>query len=68
VQEAMNNVVVANNQKIAAVDFATATEPRPTAKSGLRLSRLKVKDRRLFYRPKAIGSLKSWWRKVKPRP
>ncbi len=28
VQEAMNNVVIANNQKIAAVDFATATETR----------------------------------------
>jgi len=28
VQEAMNNVVVANNQKIAAVDFATATETK----------------------------------------
>ncbi len=28
VQDAMNNVVVANNQKIAAVDFATATETK----------------------------------------
>jgi regulator of protease activity HflC (stomatin/prohibitin superfamily) len=28
VQEAMNNVVVANNQKTAAVDFATATETK----------------------------------------
>jgi len=28
VQEAMNNVVVANNQKVAAVDFATATETK----------------------------------------
>jgi regulator of protease activity HflC (stomatin/prohibitin superfamily) len=28
VQEAMNNVVVANNQKIAAIDFATATETK----------------------------------------
>ena len=28
VQQAMNNVVVANNQKIAAVDFATATETK----------------------------------------
>jgi regulator of protease activity HflC (stomatin/prohibitin superfamily) len=28
VQEAMNNVVIANNQKIAAVDFATATETK----------------------------------------
>ncbi len=28
VQDAMNNVVVANNQKVAAVDFATATETK----------------------------------------
>ncbi len=28
VQEAMNNVVIASNQKIAAVDFATATETK----------------------------------------
>ena len=28
VQDAMNNVVVANNQKIAAIDFATATETK----------------------------------------
>ena len=28
VQDAMNNVVIANNQKIAAVDFATATETK----------------------------------------
>ena len=28
VQKAMNNVVVANNQKVAAVDFATATETK----------------------------------------
>jgi len=28
VQDAMNNVVVANNQKVAAIDFATATETK----------------------------------------
>jgi len=28
VQDAMNNVVIANNQKVAAVDFATATETK----------------------------------------
>ena len=41
VQEAMNNVVVANNKKIAAIDFATATE---TEADGLRRAAIKKAD------------------------
>jgi len=41
VQEAMNNVVVANNKKIAAVDFATATE---TEADGVRRAAIKKAD------------------------
>jgi regulator of protease activity HflC (stomatin/prohibitin superfamily) len=41
VQTAMNNVVVANNTKIAAVDFATATE---TKADGERRAAIKVAD------------------------
>jgi regulator of protease activity HflC (stomatin/prohibitin superfamily) len=37
VQEAMNNVVVANNQKIAAVDFATATETKADGEKRARI-------------------------------
>jgi len=41
VQEAMNNVVVANNKKIAAIDFATATE---TEADGVRRAVIKKAD------------------------
>jgi regulator of protease activity HflC (stomatin/prohibitin superfamily) len=41
VQEAMNNVVVANNKKIAAIDFATATE---TEADGVRRAAIKKAD------------------------
>jgi len=41
VQEAMNNVVVANNKKIAAIDFATATE---TEADGVRRAAIKRAD------------------------
>jgi regulator of protease activity HflC (stomatin/prohibitin superfamily) len=41
VQEAMNNVVVANNKKIAAIDFATATE---TEADGVRRAAVKKAD------------------------
>ena len=41
VQKAMNNVVVANNQKVAAVDFATATE---TKADGERRATVKVAE------------------------
>jgi len=41
VQDAMNNVVVANNKKIAAIDFATATE---TEADGVRRAAIKKAD------------------------
>jgi regulator of protease activity HflC (stomatin/prohibitin superfamily) len=41
VQEAMNNVVVANNKKVAAIDFATATE---TEADGVRRAVIKKAD------------------------
>jgi regulator of protease activity HflC (stomatin/prohibitin superfamily) len=41
VQEAMNNVVVANNKKVAAIDFATATE---TEADGVRRAVVKKAD------------------------
>lgn len=41
VQKAMNNVVVANNTKIAAIDFATATE---TKADGDRRAAIKIAD------------------------
>jgi len=50
VQEAMNNVVVANNQKIAAVDFATATETKADGEKRARIKQAEGERQTLILR------------------
>jgi len=67
VQETMNKVVKASNERVAAIDFATAGKRRQTANAAPRLKWQRGKGRQQFCRRKVKCRPRCWWLTAKPR-
>ena len=60
VQETMNKIVKAENEKIAAIDYATATETKADGEKRAEIVVQKGSSRLLFYVPKGKRRLFNW--------
>ena len=60
VQETMNKVVKAENEKIAAIDYATATETKADGENGPKSKRQRESNKQAYYMQKAMQKPVGW--------